>query len=440
MTSEPARVKEAVITSVRYPVRSRHGGPHSPRSRAPAGTPRPAGPVVGRSDVLDSAPWRREEPAGPVAVIGAGMAGILSAIKLAEAGITDVSVFEKADRVGGTWRENTYPGLSCDVPSHLYSFSFALQPRMEPPVLPGPEIAAYFERVAKDHDVLTTGPIRRGGGGVHVLGGWLAPGQLHRVPRTRPTWSSPPRGCCTIEIPRHRGTRDVPGRDVPQLAVGPPGPAGRRPRRDHRYRFDRNPDRLGDRRPGGDTVPLPEDRTVDHADGGSPPFTEPRADLRPPPERLRQVHQELSDLFDVFAHTVVDTGFSRARLGREGMPRQPQGERPRPRAAERLRPDYRAACKRLILSPDFYDTIQRPNAELVTKPIQRIEAGGIRTVDGHLHELDLLVLATGYKANAFMRPMRLTGRGGVSRSSRPGIHGRSPICRCGSPNSPTCSC
>ena len=61
-------------------------------------------------------------------VIGAGMSGILSAIKLREAGFDDFVVYEKAERVGGTWRENTYPGISCDVPSHFYSYSFALNP------------------------------------------------------------------------------------------------------------------------------------------------------------------------------------------------------------------------------------------------------------------------------------------------------------------------
>src|SRR6476619_1036715 len=88
------------------------------------------------------------------AVIGAGMAGILSVIKLREAGITDVTVYEKADRVGGTWRENTYPGLSCDVPSHLYSYSFALNPEWTHRFAPGPEIQAYFEQVAADHGVI----------------------------------------------------------------------------------------------------------------------------------------------------------------------------------------------------------------------------------------------------------------------------------------------
>ena len=89
-----------------------------------------------------------------LAVIGAGMAGILSAIKLDEAGLTDFTVYEKGDRLGGTWRENTYPGLACDVPSHLYSYSFALTPEWSHRYSPGPEIYGYFERVAGDHDVV----------------------------------------------------------------------------------------------------------------------------------------------------------------------------------------------------------------------------------------------------------------------------------------------
>src|SRR5580693_805875 len=87
------------------------------------------------------------------AVIGAGMAGILSAITLAEAGITDYTVYEKADRVGGTWRENTYPGLACDVPSHLYSYSFELNPDWSHVFSPGPEIQAYLQSVADRHHV-----------------------------------------------------------------------------------------------------------------------------------------------------------------------------------------------------------------------------------------------------------------------------------------------
>src|SRR5207247_7377190 len=88
-----------------------------------------------------------------VAVIGAGMAGVLSAIKLTEAGYADVAVYEKADRVGGTWRENTYPGIACDVPSHLYSYSFSLAPEWSHRFSPGAEIQAYFERIAREHGI-----------------------------------------------------------------------------------------------------------------------------------------------------------------------------------------------------------------------------------------------------------------------------------------------
>jgi cation diffusion facilitator CzcD-associated flavoprotein CzcO len=85
-----------------------------------------------------------------------------------------------------------------------------------------------------------------------------------------------------------------------------------------------------------------------------------------------------------------------------------------PELRERLRPDYRAACKRLIISPDFYEAIQRPNAELVTEKISEIEERGVRTVDGELHELDVLVLATGFHADSFMRPMEIVGKDGVT--------------------------
>src|SRR6185436_18892726 len=90
------------------------------------------------------------------AIIGAGMAGILSAIKLTEAGLTEFTVYEKGDRVGGTWRENTYPGLSCDVPSHPYSYSFALNPDWTQMFSEGPEIQDYFERIAKEHEIEDT--------------------------------------------------------------------------------------------------------------------------------------------------------------------------------------------------------------------------------------------------------------------------------------------
>ena len=83
------------------------------------------------------------------AIIGAGMAGILSAIKLREAGYDDFTIYEKADRLGGTWRENTYPGISCDVPSHLYSYSFELNSEWSHVFSPGSEIQARVPSSAR---------------------------------------------------------------------------------------------------------------------------------------------------------------------------------------------------------------------------------------------------------------------------------------------------
>ena len=88
-----------------------------------------------------------------VVVIGAGMAGILAGIKLQEAGFTDIAIYEKADRIGGTWRENTYPGLTCDVPSHHYTYTFERNPDWSRHLPPGAEIQAYFERTVIKYGV-----------------------------------------------------------------------------------------------------------------------------------------------------------------------------------------------------------------------------------------------------------------------------------------------
>ena len=88
-----------------------------------------------------------------VAIIGAGMSGICMAVKLQDAGIDSFTIFEKADDVGGTWRDNTYPGLTCDVPSRYYSYSFRPNPNWSHWLPPGPEIQAYFQQVADERGI-----------------------------------------------------------------------------------------------------------------------------------------------------------------------------------------------------------------------------------------------------------------------------------------------
>ncbi|MBT5897879.1 MAG: NAD(P)/FAD-dependent oxidoreductase, partial [Rhodospirillaceae bacterium] len=105
------------------------------------------------NDHVKSAARKQKLRSPRVAIIGAGMSGILTAIKFQEAGITDFTIYEKADRLGGTWRENTYPGLCCDVPSHMYRYSFEPNSEWSHRFSPGAEINAYFETVAKKYDV-----------------------------------------------------------------------------------------------------------------------------------------------------------------------------------------------------------------------------------------------------------------------------------------------
>src|SRR5690349_12332662 len=86
-------------------------------------------------------------------VIGAGLSGIMSAIKLEAAGFRDITIYEKADKPGGTWRDNTYPGIACDIPSHFYSYSFAPNPNWSFRYAPGAEIQRYIEEVMRRYDV-----------------------------------------------------------------------------------------------------------------------------------------------------------------------------------------------------------------------------------------------------------------------------------------------
>ncbi|MDZ4826387.1 MAG: NAD(P)/FAD-dependent oxidoreductase [Actinomycetota bacterium] len=347
------------------------------------------------------------------AVIGAGMAGILAAVKLTEAGLDDFTVYEKGDRVGGTWRENTYPGLSCDVPSHLYSYSFALTPQWSHRYSPGPEIQDYFERVAREYAVDEKTRF-----GDEVTSCVFTDGRWH--------------------IETAAGHRDVV--DVVIAATGVlhhpkypdfdgidsfEGAVFHSARWDHSVTVDGA--RVGVVGTGSTAVQIVS-AVVDRASrlslfqrtaqwvmqAENPAYTTEEQDLfRRDPEHLAELHSQLSQQFGVFANAVVDAESPEAamiaalcRANLEDNVRDPE-------LRERLRPDYRAACKRLVVAPDFYDAIQRPNAELITSGIERVEPEGVRTRDGELHELDVLVLATGFHADAFLRPMHVVGRHGA---------------------------
>lgn len=346
------------------------------------------------------------------AVVGAGMAGILAAIKLREKGI-DCVVFEKADRVGGTWRENNYPGLACDVAAHWYSFSFARNPEWSRLMAPGREIQDYFERVAEDYGIV---PLIRFGDEVVRLeyndGQWdlataaghkdrfdfviAATGVLHHpnIPHFEGIESF--KGA-SFHSAQWDHSVELDGRKVGVIGNGSTAAqliAALVPRVERFDLFQRTAQWV-----------LPREN-FEYSE-------EEKARFRSDPAALDQYVSELrAKTLDGYATAVVDADSPEMaeieRLCRENLDtvRDPELRR-------RLTPDYRAACKRLVISSDFYPAIQQPNAVLVTSPIERVEPEGVRTRDGILHDLDVLVLATGFLVDRFIRPTSVIGRGGV---------------------------
>ena len=350
-----------------------------------------------------------------VVVIGAGMAGVLSAIKLREAGLTDFTVYEKADRIGGTWRENTYPGVACDVPSHLYSYSFAPNPDWSQVFSPGPEILDYLESVARKH-----------GADDAIRFGTEVTSLEYRDGRWRIETSIGEREEADVVIAatgvlHHPRYPDIEGLDDFAGAVF------------HSARWDHDVPlegaRVGVIGTGSTAVQICG-ALVDvvgelHLFQRTPqwvlpvpnmPITdEDRARYRDDPAAMRALRDELAETFEQnFANAVIDADSPQVKLLEEMCKANLEASVADPVLREKLRPDYRATCKRLIISPNFYEAIQRPNAHLVTERIERIEDKGIRTTDGVLHQLDVIVLATGFQVDRFLRPISVVGRGGVS--------------------------
>jgi cation diffusion facilitator CzcD-associated flavoprotein CzcO len=352
---------------------------------------------------------------GPLrfAVVGGGMAGILAAVKLRQAGFTDITVYEKADRLGGTWRENTYPGVACDVPSHLYSYSFAPNPDWSHVFSPGSEILDYLESVARRF-------------GVEKYVQYSA--EVRRLAFEGGHW----------QLTTADGRRDV--ADVVIAATGvlhhPAEPEleglerfggawFHSARWDHGVTLDGA--RVGVVGTGSSAVQITgalvdrvaEFRLFQRTPQWVLPVTNPEIDpegqaaYRTDPSAMAAVRAQLGTMFEEgFANAVVDAESPQV-LALQKMCEDNLATVADADLRRRLRPDYRAACKRLVLSPNFYEAIQRPHARLVTDPIVGVEPAGVRTAEGGLHELDVLVLATGFRVDRFLRPMEVVGRGGL---------------------------
>lgn len=349
-----------------------------------------------------------------VAVIGAGMSGMLAAIKLRERGVEDIVILEKADRVGGTWRDNTYPGLSCDVPAHMYTYTFEPNPEWSHRYAHGGEIYKYFENVADKYDLkkhirfnseVTSARYERGKWFLKTVDGELhivdivigATGVLHH-PRYPDIEGLDTFAGDMFHTARWNHDIDLAGKKVGIIGTGStatqivPSIIDKVAKLDL---FQRTPQWI---------FPLPNKTYSEKA----------KARLRGNGALARKIRDRYSKLFEMtFAKAVTGNKFLLWSIG--WMCRHHLESKVKdPVLREKMRPGYQAACKRLIFATGFYEAIQKPNAEVITDGIERIEANGIRTAAGEFHELDVLVLATGFHAHDFMRPMEMVGKDGIT--------------------------
>ena len=359
---------------------------------------------------------------GPsIAIIGAGFGGLAAAVQARRAGIEDIVILDRAERVGGVWEANTYPGAACDVPSHLYSLSFAPNPRWSRRFSPQGEIRDYLEQVARDFGLE---PHLRLGQDV-----------------TRATWDDDA-GRWHLEV---EGGPDVEA-DVLVPACGQltrpsvpdlPGMESFTGDAFHSAWWDHDLDLRGRRVAVVGTgasaiqfVPAIVDE-VEHVTvfQRSAPWTLPKFDTgyRGLAQRLyerspgaqraartawRETLESLAPLF-TGSPPVVARASAAVVTGLSELQRRVQ-LRDRPDLQAAARPDYAVGCKRVLITSDWFRALRRPNADLVTAPIAQVRPDGIETTDGRVHEADVIIFGTGFTATDFLAPMEVVGRDGTS--------------------------
>lgn len=360
----------------------------------------------------------RGDPHVDVAIVGAGFGGLGTAARLCQLGRRSLVVLEQAADLGGTWRENTYPGAACDVPSHLYSFSFfpATWPRR---FSRQSDILAYLHRLA---DAFELWPSIRFGSTVRAMAfdevarRWRlslgdgsevvarvvvsAVGQLNR-----PAW------------PAVDGVDPETGED--HFA----GPSW------HSARWDHTVDLTGRRvavvGTGASAIQfVPEvarQATATVVFQRSAPYVVPKVDRRYS-EVERDVYRrlrllQLADRFRIYLYgETLGFGLVRSRrwlrvltsVWRRYMHAQVHD----PELRRRCEPDYVMGCKRILFSNEWYSTLARREVELVTEPVAAVTDTGVRTASGAAYDVDAIVYGTGFATHDLLAPMAIAGRGG----------------------------
>lgn len=359
------------------------------------------------------------QPDHEVAVVGGGFSGIGTAIALDRADIRDWVMLEEGDGVGGAWHWNTYPGIGVDIPSFSYQFSFEQRSDWSRTYAPGRELKAYAEHCVERYGLGARTRLSTKVTGAafdehaHVWRLTTATGEAltarHVVDATG-VFTQP-------QAP------DIPGLDTFAGATM------------HTARWDHSQELRGRRvaivGTGASAVQViptiaPEVERLSVFQR-TPIWCLPKLD-RPLGPRAQQLLRRLpgaqrtvraiSQTFveatfplPAHFHGVVPIAKAAERQGLSHLRRQVHD----PELRERLTPRYGLGCKRPAFSNAYFPTFNRPNVELVTDAIEAVEAGGVRTVDGRLHEVDVLILATGFKVfeRGNMPPFPVSGRGGT---------------------------
>lgn len=351
-----------------------------------------------------------------IAIIGAGFSGIGMAARLLEEGIDDFAILERAGEVGGTWRDNTYPGCQCDIPSALYSYSFAPNPDWSRAYPLQGEIREYLRRCARELGVMPF--IRFGHEAVGAA--WDDEGGKWRL--------STSEGELTANV-LVSGTGGLTEPQLPEIA----GLESFEGKMFHSSRWDHDHELGGERvaviGTGASAVQfVPEIQPqVDslHLFQRTPAWVMPDPD-----RRVSQLERRLftrfpaaqralrGTLYALHEATVLGTIFDRRLMKvMEGAARRHLVQQvPDPELRAKLTPSYTIGCKRITMSNTYLRSLTEPNAEVVTDAITEVRGRTIVTADGAEREVDTIVLGTGFKV--FDNPgfERISGRGGISLS------------------------
>jgi cation diffusion facilitator CzcD-associated flavoprotein CzcO len=388
--------------------------------------------------MLDApAGWQGDaEARTDVLVVGTGFGGLAMAIRLREAGFDDVLLIEKADEVGGTWRDNVYPGCACDVPSHLYSLSFAQNAEWSRMYPQQPELFDYVRRVVADYGVrpkIRFGTALLSAAWDEAAQGWRVETSTGRI--FARVLVSGMGGLHIPAFPKLPGIEDFEGAKF------------------HSAQWDHGYDLAGKRvaviGTGASAIQFVPQITAKVARLDVYQRTAPW--IIPKPDRAfgaaerrllrwapyRAAFRKLLFLSHEF-RVLAFLGNKRAqalgtRLARGHMERQISD----PVLRAKLTPNYTLGCKRLMLSNDYYPALARSNVELVTEGIARVTADSVVDAAGRERVVDAIIFGTGFQVTSAYKHWRLTGVGGQSLAvlwDRTGMRAFNGITVAGFPN------